>query len=231
MALIVSLRSVVALVGRFPVLAETDLDVAQGEVVLVRGPNGAGKTSLLRVCAGLVAVESGQATVLGHDLRHDRRAVRGQVGLLGHSSFLYDDLTAEENVRFMARAGARASGAPGVAADVMPVLGRLGLSGRLGRVPAGRLSAGQRRRVAIAALVVRRPRLWLLDEPHAGLDTDGRQALHELVADAVGGGATVVFTSHEGDEASALADRVVTMAGGRAQVPAPSEPRAPVHVA
>lgn len=230
MAPVVRLRSVVALVGRFPALAGTDLDVAAGEVVLVRGPNGVGKTSLLRACAGLVPIASGEALVLGHDLRRDRRSVRAGVGLLGHAGFLYDDLTAEENVRFVARAADSAGDEEQARARVGAALARLGLGGRLGEVPVGSLSAGQRRRASIAALVVRRARLWLLDEPHAGLDADGRDLLDELVREAVGGGATVVFTSHEGERAAALADRAVAMSGGQV-VTSPSEPREPVHVA
>ncbi|MDQ2826694.1 MAG: ATP-binding cassette domain-containing protein, partial [Actinomycetota bacterium] len=103
MALAVRLRSAVSLLGRFPALAGVDLDVAPGEVVLVQGPNGAGKTTLLRACAGLAAFTSGEAEVLGHDLRRDRRAVRRQLGLLGHATFLYDDLTVADNLSFSAR--------------------------------------------------------------------------------------------------------------------------------
>jgi heme ABC exporter ATP-binding subunit CcmA len=231
MAPAVQLRSVVALVGRFPALAGIDLDVAQGEVVLLRGPNGAGKTSVLRACAGLLAVVSGEASVLGHDLRRDRRSVRPHVGMLGHAGFLYDDLTAEENVRFVARAVERAGAHGGADTRTGPLLARLGLDDRLRQVPVGRLSAGQRRRVSIAALMVRRSRLWLLDEPHAGLDAEGRELLDQLVREAVGTGATVLFTSHEGDRATALADRTVIVSGGRVQIPSPDEPRAPVHVA
>src|SRR2546423_13629848 len=119
MAPAIRLRSAVALLGRFPALAGVDLDVARGEIVLVEGPNGAGKTSLLRACAGLLAVTSGTAEGLGQDLRRDRRAVRRQGGLLGHATALYDDLTAGGNVRFAVRA-------PGASADGgSPALGRL----------------------------------------------------------------------------------------------------------
>src|ERR1700687_2724254 len=104
MAPAVQLRSALALLGPFPVLAGVDLDVAQGEVVLLQGANGAGKTSLLRACAGLLPLTDGDAVVLGHDLRIDRRAVRRHVGLLGHASFLYDDLTVADNVTFAVRA-------------------------------------------------------------------------------------------------------------------------------
>src|ERR1700719_2699590 len=99
MAAAIRFRSAIALLGVFPVLAGVDLDVARGEVVLVEGANGAGKTSLLRACAGLIAVTSGRAEVLGHDLLQDRRTVRREIGLLGHATFLYDDLTVEDNVR------------------------------------------------------------------------------------------------------------------------------------
>jgi heme ABC exporter ATP-binding subunit CcmA len=225
MALAVRLRSAISLLGRFPALAGVDLDVAAGEVVLVRGPNGAGKTTLLRACAGLVGFASGQAEVLGHDLRRDRRAVRRRIGLLGHATFLYDDLTVADNLVFAARA-ARAGAERADAA-----MARLGLEGRLRQVPAGKLSAGQRRRVAIAALLARQAELWLLDEPHAGLDAAGRDVLDALVREAVAGGATVVLASHELDRASALSTRAVAMAGGAVVDGLLAAAREPVHVA
>jgi ABC-type multidrug transport system ATPase subunit len=94
-------------------------------------------------------------------------------------------------------------------------LERLGLTGRLRTTPAARLSAGQRRRVALAALVARRPALWLLDEPHAGLDAGSRALLGELIGEAVSSGASVLLSSHEPHLSVPLADRVVTMGGGR----------------
>jgi heme ABC exporter ATP-binding subunit CcmA len=209
MAPIVRFRSAVSLLGRFPALAGVDLDVAPGEVVLLHGPNGAGKTTLLRACAGLVAITSGQAEVLGHDLCRDRRAVRRRVGLLGHAAGLYGDLTVDDNLRF----AARAAGRPADAAE--EAMGRLGLDGRLRHVAVGRLSAGQRRRAAIAAVIARRPELWLLDEPHAGLDAAGRDLLDAIVAESVAGGASVLMASHELERASSLAGRRVAVAGGR----------------
>ena len=209
MALAVRLRAAVSLLGRFPALAGVDLDVAGGEILLVQGANGAGKTTLLRACAGLAAFVAGEAEVLGHDLRRERKAVRRRIGLLGHASFLYDDLTVADNLTFSARAaGADASSA----AEAMA---QMGLDGRLRDVPAGRLSAGQRRRVAVAAVIARRPDLWLLDEPHAGLDAAGRNLLDQLVLDATAAGATVLLASHELDRAAALATRTVVMAGGQ----------------
>src|SRR5665213_2890005 len=100
MASAVFLRAAVALTGRFPVLAGIDLSVAPGEVLVLEGANGAGKTSVLRACAGLLAISSGEAVVLGHDLRRNASAVRRQVGMLGHAAALYDELNVVENVRF-----------------------------------------------------------------------------------------------------------------------------------
>jgi len=215
MELVVHFRAAVALLGRFPALAGIDLDVAQGQIVLLRGPNGAGKTTLLRACAGLVPVVDGVAEVLGADLRRHPRGVRGRVGLLGHSTGLYDDLTVAENVRFWGRA-ARAD-----AADMAAALRLLGLDGRLRDVAVGGLSAGQRRRTSLACLLARRPQLWLLDEPHAGMDAAARDQVDTLMRQAVSQGATVLFSSHELDRATSLADRVVEIIGGVA-VPAPA---------
>jgi heme ABC exporter ATP-binding subunit CcmA len=205
---VVHLRAAVSLLGRFPALAGVTLDVSDGEIVHLQGPNGAGKSTLLRACAGLVRVVDGEAVVLGHDLRIDRRTIRRSVGLVGTETFLYDDLTVEENVRFWTRA-VRAEDAQGEAA-----LRRLGLAGRLRTVQVGRLSTGQRRRTSLAAMLVRRPRLWLLDEPHAGLDHEGRDVVDGLIHDAKAAGATVLVASHELERAGGLGGRTVTIAGG-----------------
>lgn len=208
MVSIVSLQGVVALLGRFPALAGADLEVGESEIVLVQGPNGAGKSTLLRVCAGLLRIESGRAEVLGHDLVTDRAAVRRSVGLLGHDTALYDDLTVEENLRFWARASRINDEAVPAALD------RLGVADRLRDVAVRNLSAGQRRRTALAAVVVRRPRLWLLDEPHSGLDQGGRDLIDQVILDAASAGATVMLASHELDRTLDLATRHLTVAGG-----------------
>jgi len=214
---VIHFRGAVALLGRFPALAGVDLDVEPGEILLLRGPNGAGKTTLLRVCAGLVPVVAGTALVLGHDLATDRRSVRTEVGLLGHTTGLYDDLTVADNVRFWARAGGAA------ASEADAALARMGVDGRLLHVAVSRLSAGQRRRTSLAAMVARRPRLWLLDEPHAALDQAGRDLVDGLMADAVAAGATVLFASHDLDRAAAVASRSVTVAGGIVHAVTPEE--------
>jgi len=147
--------------------------------------------------------------VLGRDLVVDRRAVRRDVGMPGHESFLYEDLTVEENLRVAVRAARQPE------AGIVAVLDQFGFAGRLAVMPVGRCSAGQRRRVALAALVARRPALWLLDEPHAGLDAPSRSLLGDLIGEAVADGAAVLLSSHEPELAVPLSDRVVVMSGGR----------------
>jgi heme ABC exporter ATP-binding subunit CcmA len=183
--------------------------VRRGEIVLLTGPNGAGKTTLLRLCAGLLPPARGTAMVLGLDLSEQREAVRSRVGLLGHSNGLYTDLTVVENVAYWgATVGASDD-------EISGALQRMGLADRLGKVPVRKLSAGQRRRTALACLIARRAELWLLDEPHAGLDAAGRDELDAVLRAASTAGATMIVASHELDRAGALATRIVEVAGGQ----------------
>ena len=206
---VIDLVDAVAVLGSFPALAGATLIVRRGEIVLLRGPNGAGKTTLLRLCAGLVPLERGQGRILGVDLVHDRELVRHRVGMIGHNNGLYSDLTVAENVRFWGRTVGAST------AEVDAALHRMGLDGRLANLPISRLSAGQKRRAALAGLVARRAELWLLDEPHAGLDAAGRDELDEVLKMAAAAGATVMVASHELERASQLATRQVEVVAGQ----------------
>jgi heme ABC exporter ATP-binding subunit CcmA len=208
---VVDLVDAVAVLGSFPALAGATLSVRRGEIVLLRGPNGAGKTTLLRLCAGLVPLERGQGQILGVDLDRDRELVRHRVGMIGHNNGLYSDLTVTENVRFWGRTVGAST------AEVDAALHRMGLDGRLANLPISRLSAGQKRRTALAGLVARRAELWLLDEPHAGLDAAGRDELDQVLKLAAAAGATVMVASHELERASQLATRQVEVVAGQAR--------------
>jgi heme ABC exporter ATP-binding subunit CcmA len=202
------LSGVVVALGGFPALAGVDLAVRSGELVALRGANGTGKSTLLRLCAGLTPLTRGSARVLGVDVATQRDTVRSLVGLLGHDNGLYSDLTARENVQFVAQlVGAGTS-------DVDAALDRLGVDARVAATRAGALSAGQRRRTALASLVVRRAQLWLLDEPHAGLDSAARSELDGILREATRSGATVVYTTHESDALGATVPRTITLTSG-----------------
>ncbi len=206
--LVVDFSDVVVVYNNFPALAGVSFEVASGEIVLLQGPNGAGKTTLLRACAGLLPIARGSAQVLGCDLIVERYSVRSKVGLLSHANGLFQDLTIEENMNFWSRLiGASSS-------DIDDAMQTMGLSGRLFTTRVADLSAGQKRRCALATLIVRRAQLWLLDEPHAGLDAQGRDELDATLRRARDAGATVLFASHETDRAQSLATRSLTIVGG-----------------
>ena len=205
---VAELEEAVVLTGGFPVLAGVTLVLEPATLTVVVGANGAGKTSLLRLLGGLDPLARGRGVVAGVDLaRGDRRILRRRVGWLGHEGSFYDDLSVEENLRFAARALGRPL------EEVAPALARVGLADRAAAVTR-RLSAGQRRRLALAWLLVRRPELWLLDEPYASLDDDGRALLDGLLVDVVAGGATVVASAHD-PLRTTQARRTLTLAGGR----------------
>jgi heme ABC exporter ATP-binding subunit CcmA len=187
--LYIELHDVIALEEGFPVLSGVTWSLTQGDVALLRGANGAGKTSLLRLLAGTLRPSSGRAIVAGCDLTQRGTGLRSLVGWWGHEPAFYDDLTVRENVTFAARA-------TGISLDgVNDALARVALDDRL-NVRTSALSAGQRRRLSLAWLLVRRPALWLLDEPFAGLDDRGAELVSSVIFDAHSSGATVVLSAH-----------------------------------
>ena len=204
----VELHDAVVLIGGFPLLSGVDLELDAGTLTVVTGANGAGKTSLLRLLGGLVSLSSGTGVVSGVDLRTgDLRELRRRTGWLGHEGAFYDDLSATENLTYAAKALERPIG------EIGNILERVGLSGR-SNTPAKQLSAGQRRRLGLAWLLLRRPETWLLDEPYATLDLDGRAFFDHLIGDVVESGATVVVSAHDALRTERLNARTLTMAGG-----------------
>ncbi len=206
---VVRLANAVVMSKGFPLLSGVDLEIDRGSLHVVTGANGAGKTSLLRLLAGLDALTSGQGSVAGVDLAGgDLRLLRRRVGWLGHEGSFYGDLSVRENLVFAARALER----PVV--DVPGALERVGLGHRADTITK-QLSAGQRRRLGLAWLLVRRPELWLLDEPYASLDDAGREFFDHLLSDVLLAGATVVVSAHDPLRSSELTPRTVHMVGGR----------------
>jgi|SRR5664280_3518435 len=210
---VVTLRGAVSMANGFPLLSGVDLELAPSSLTVLVGANGAGKTSLLQLLAGLIGLTSGEGTVLGFNLvRDDRRLLRRHVGWLGHEGSFYDDLTVAENLTFAAKALARPLD------DLSNVLARVDLEGRRDTI-AKALSAGQRRRLGLAWLLLRRPQLWLLDEPYASLDDEGRTFFDALLGDVIERGATVVVSSHDPLRSAQLAPATLTMVGGRVVTP------------
>jgi heme ABC exporter ATP-binding subunit CcmA len=198
----------VAVYNDYPALAGVTFSVDRQEIVLLRGPNGAGKTTLLRACAGLIPIVRGSAHVLGVNIAIDRESIRERVGLLGHQNGLFAELTIAENVDFWSTVvGA-------TRAERVAAMQRMSIDGKLANRRVSELSAGQKRRCALACLVVRRAEIWLLDEPHAGLDAKGRDEIDLILKEAASAGATIVVASHEVERAQQLASRTVSLVAG-----------------
>lgn len=185
------------------------LSVRQGEVLAIKGSNGSGKSTLLRIIATALRLTRGACHVFGHDVTAEAREVRPLIGLLSHSPALYQDLTVAENIRFSARMAC----IPDDPRTIEAAIGAVGLSHATNE-RARNLSSGMQRRVAIARLMMRAPRLLLLDEPHNSLDDEGVQLVNQLVLSARGAGCAAVVVTHDVARVEGLADRLATMDDG-----------------
>ena len=209
MATVINLEQSMVFLGQFPALTGATMNIRQGEVVLIKGPNGAGKSTLLRLCAGLLPMRSGIGTVLNFDLRTQRMELRAHIGLLGHRTGLYPDLTVSENLKFWASAYDAND------IEVDKAMEFFGLNDRLGSVQVQNLSEGQRRRTSLALLLIKRPSIWLLDEPYSGLDSNGRELVNSSILQASELGTTVLIASHEIDKIGSTQERTLFVKGGR----------------
>jgi heme exporter protein A len=196
--------------GQRWVLRGIDLTVAPGELLALTGRNGSGKTTLLRIVATLLRPTRGAASVFGHDCVREPDDVRPLVGLLGHQSALYPDLTASENLEF----SLRMAGLPAAGSDVTAALERVGLAAERAERVRG-FSAGMKRRLGVARLLLRPPSVLLLDEPYASFDEDGIQLVNELAAGTAKQGGVVLLATHDLARAADVMTRRVHIAEGR----------------
>jgi ABC-2 type transport system ATP-binding protein len=190
------------------VVKDLSLQVRQGEIFGFLGPNGSGKTTSIRMLCGLLTPDSGRGTCLGLDVLTESAAIKRQVGYMTQKFSLWDDLTISENLDFVARMFGMSNRKEAVG----QALDELGLTGRRDQL-AGTLSGGWKQRLALAACLLHRPRLLLLDEPTAGVDPKARrdfwEKIHRLSADGI----TVLVSTHYMDEAERC-NRLAYMAYG-----------------
>jgi ABC-2 type transport system ATP-binding protein len=186
-----------------------DLNVGDGDVYGFLGPNGAGKTTTLRMALGLIVPSEGTVELFGRDpMRDGARALEGVAGFVEAPRF-YPYLTARKNLQLLA-----ALDGDGAAGRIDEVLETVELSPRAGHKVGG-FSHGMRQRLGIAAALLRRPRLLILDEPATGLDPAGMRDMRELIRRLAGEGITVLLSSHQLPEVQELCDRVAIVDRGR----------------
>jgi ABC-2 type transport system ATP-binding protein len=193
-------------------LDAVDLRVQAGEALAVLGENGAGKSTLLRTLAGVITPSRGRALVAGHDAAAAGPALRRDVAYVaGDARSFAWRLSVLENLRFFAALHGLSRAA--AAARIEAALLRVGLS-ELGARRAGQLSGGQRQRLALARGLLGTPRVWLLDEPTAGLDPAAARSVRALMAELRGAGAAVIVATHSLEEAAGLGGPAMVLRGG-----------------
>jgi ABC-2 type transport system ATP-binding protein len=195
--------------GKKTVVDKFDIQVPKGQVWGFLGPNGSGKTTTIRMLCGLLRPDAGQGTCLGYDVLRQSADIKAHVGYMTQKFSFYEDLSIRENLEFVARLYGMLEMRRAVDAS----LAQLGLSHRQHQL-AGQLSGGWKQRLALAACILHRPELLLLDEPTAGVDPQARRDFWEQIHELAGQGVTVLVSTHYMDEAERC-DRIVYLAYGQ----------------
>src|SRR6266699_4559911 len=193
---VIEVRGMTKRFGQLTAVDHVDLTVAAGEIYGFLGPNGSGKTTFLRMLCGLLRADDGSGEVLGHNVIAGSEAIKREVGYMTQRFSFWDDLSVEENLDFVARMYEVKNRRQ----TVRESLKQLGLAERKNQL-AGQLSGGWKQRLALAACLIHKPKLLLLDEPTAGVDPKARRDFWDEIHRLAGEGLTVLITSHDIDEA------------------------------
>ena len=192
----IEVHNLVKRFGDKTVVDHVTMTVAEGEIVGFLGPNGSGKTTTIRIMCGLLTPDEGEGRVLGFDLLTESLKIKREVGYMTQKFSFYEDLTIAENLEFVARLYRLKP----VGEHVARTLEELGLTSRKDQL-AGTLSGGWKQRLALAACIMHKPRLLLLDEPTAGVDPKARREFWDEIHRLAHGGLTVLVSTHYMDEA------------------------------
>ena len=195
-AVVIDVRGLTKRYGARVVVDHFDMQVPQGRIYGFLGPNGSGKTTTIRMLCGLLTPDEGEGTCLGYDIRTQAALIKRQVGYMTQRFGLYEDLSIEENLDFIARV----YDVPDRKRKVSDTLERLGLGTRRKQL-AGSLSGGWKQRLALAACLIHEPKLLLLDEPTAGVDPAARRDFWDQIHALAAAGLTVLVSTHYMDEA------------------------------
>jgi len=196
--------------GNFDALRGIDLRVKRGEFMTLFGPNGAGKTTLIKLLATLTSPTSGTLRVYGYDVRKDVNNIRSVIGVISHDPYLYDNLSAFENIKFFGTL----YGLDDVDNRARSVIKQVGLEKRMNDL-VRTFSRGMKQRLTVARAIVHEPKILLLDEPYTGLDQHGAQIFGEMLSDLKSQRRTILMTTHNIDEGLDLSDRIGILAKGK----------------
>jgi heme exporter protein A len=205
---VIEVRNLSRRYGRRWALVDVSFEVTGGQVWMLAGHNGSGKTTLLRVLSTVLRPDAGSASVAGFDVVKQRQLLREQVAFLSHQSYLYESLTARENLDLVAQFRGAAVG------SVVASLQKVGLADRAND-PVSTFSAGMRKRLSFARVLLQEASVVFLDEPYGQLDPAGFTLVDEVVADLKRRGATVVIATHQIEHVGGYADGQITLERGR----------------
>ena len=195
-----------------------DLKVSQGEHLVIFGPNGAGKTTLLKILSTLMKPSSGRVRLDGIDIRDRPAQIRRRINLVSHETFLYDDLTVYENLKFYGKM----HDVPNLEQRIKEAVSWVQLESRL-HDRTGTLSHGLQRRASIARAVLSDPSILFLDEPEVGLDPHASNVIRDVLSSINSGSRTIVMTTHNLERGFELGERVIILDRGRVVYQAPKD--------
>ncbi len=195
--------------GDFVAIDGLNLSVDKGESLAILGPNGAGKTTLIKIISTLLRPTSGTVRINGHDIIEEAEKVKKQIGVVSHNSFLYEELTARENLDFYSRLYRISSNK-----KIDDLLDAVKLSFRADDL-VGTFSRGMLQRLSIARSLLHDPLVLLLDEPTTGLDVKSKHTFFKMIKEQNKAGKTIVLTTHHLEEAEELCQNVAIMDRGR----------------
>jgi heme exporter protein A len=196
--------------GNFEVLRGVDLHVKRGEFFTLFGPNGAGKTTLIKLLATLTDPTSGNLHVCGFDAKKEVNNIRSAIGVISHDPYLYDNLSALENIKFFGTL----YGLDDIDNRARSVIKQIGLEKRMNDI-VRTFSRGMKQRLSVARAIVHEPKILLLDEPYTGLDQHGAQIFGEMLSDLKSHRRTILMTTHNMDEGLDLSDRIGILTKGK----------------
>jgi len=196
--------------GNFEALRGIDLHVKRGEFFTLFGPNGAGKTTLIKLLATLTDPTSGSLSVCGFDAKKEVNNIRSVIGVISHDPYLYDNLSALENIKFFGTL----YGLDDIENRARSVIKQVGLEKRMNDI-VRTFSRGMKQRLSVARAIVHDPKILLLDEPYTGLDQHGAQIFGEMLSDLKSNRHTILMTTHSIDEGLDLSDRIGILAKGK----------------